>query len=39
MFWQRFVDVCNKIGKKPNPVAKEIGITSSTVNGMIAYHT
>ena len=28
MFWQRFYDICLKHGTKPNPVAKEIGISS-----------
>ena len=33
MFYCRFVDECKKIGKKPTPVAKEIGIASGTVSG------
>lgn len=28
MFWQRFYDICSTHGTKPNPVAKEIGISS-----------
>ena len=28
MFWQRFYDICLAHGTKPNPVAKEIGISS-----------
>lgn len=28
MFWQRFYDLCVCRGTKPNPVAKEIGISS-----------
>lgn len=30
-FWERFESECNKIGKKPNPVAQEIGISSGSV--------
>lgn len=33
MFWERFVSECERIGRKPNPVAKEIGISSGTVTG------
>lgn len=33
MFWERFLEECNLIGKKPNPVAKELGISSGTVTG------
>ena len=33
MFWERFLAECEKIGKKPNPVAKELGISSGTVTG------
>lgn len=33
MFWERFKNECEKIGKKPNPVAKELGISSGTVTG------
>ena len=28
MFWQRFYDICVAHGTKPNPDAKEIGISS-----------
>lgn len=31
MFWAKFVELCNKNGKKPNPVAKELGISSGSV--------
>ena len=34
MFWQRYVSLCNSVGKAPNVVATEIGIKSSgTVTG------
>lgn len=33
MFWERFLTECEKVGKKPNPVAKELGISSGTVTG------
>lgn len=33
MFWERFLAECNLIGKKPNPVAKELGVSSGTVTG------
>ena len=33
MFWERFLTECNLIGKRPNPVAKELGISSGTVTG------
>ena len=33
MFWERFLTECNLIGKKPNPVAKELGVSSGTVTG------
>ncbi|MBR1752842.1 MAG: helix-turn-helix domain-containing protein [Ruminococcus sp.] len=31
MFWKIFYDLCESVGKKPNPVASEIGISSATV--------
>ena len=31
MFWERFVQECSNVGKKPNPVAKELGISSGAV--------
>lgn len=31
MFWQRFYDLCISKGTKPNPLAKEIGISSGTL--------
>ncbi len=31
MFWTRFIEICNEKGKKPNPVAKELGIPSGSV--------
>lgn len=31
MFWDTFIDLCAKNGKKPNPVAKELGFGSSAV--------
>lgn len=33
MFWERFREECILIGKKPNPVAKELGVSSGTVTG------
>lgn len=34
MFWSRYVDLCDKIGKAPNVVAAEVGVKSSgTVTG------
>ena len=39
MFWERFVQECEKKGLKPNPAAKEMGISSASVtkwsNGVI----
>lgn len=31
MFWQRFYDLCINAGSKPNPIGKEIGISSATI--------
>ena len=31
MFWDRFITLCNKINKKPNPVAAELGISSGSI--------
>ena len=31
MFWENFIELCNKANKKPNIVAKEIGIASGSV--------
>jgi transcriptional regulator with XRE-family HTH domain len=31
VFWDTFIDLCAKNGKKPNPVAKELGFGSSAV--------
>ena len=31
MFWENLIELCNKNGKKPNPVAKELGISSGAV--------
>ena len=33
MFWNRFLSECKRIGKKPNPVARELGISSGTITG------
>lgn len=30
-FWNTFETLCSNIGKKPNPVGKEIGVASSTI--------
>ncbi len=31
LFWERFYSMCAKKGVKPNPVAREIGISSGIV--------
>ncbi len=31
LFWERFYNACISKGTKPNPVAKEIGISSGTL--------
>lgn len=31
IFWERFYDLCSKHDTRPNPVAKEIGISSAIV--------
>jgi transcriptional regulator with XRE-family HTH domain len=31
MFWDRFKDLCEKDGTKPNPVAAQLGISSGAV--------
>lgn len=31
MFWERFVQLCAERNTKPNPVAKELGISSGAV--------
>ena len=33
MFWDKYFALCSKIGKSPNAVAKEIGISSGTLTG------
>ena len=30
-YWERFENLCGNIEKKPNPVGKEIGVSSSTI--------
>lgn len=32
MFWERFENLCNKQNIKPNPLAKNIGISSGSVS-------
>lgn len=32
MFWQRFYDLCLQNNTKPNPVAKELGISTGIVS-------
>ncbi len=32
MFWDRFYELCTKLNTKPNPLAKEIGISSGVLN-------
>lgn len=31
LFWERFYNLCIKCGKKPNPVGKEIGVSSGAI--------
>lgn len=31
MFWDRFNRLCESVGKKPNPVGKEIGVSSGLI--------
>lgn len=31
MFWTRFYELCDDMGLKPNPVAKELGISSGAL--------
>lgn len=33
MFWKRFLEECTLMGKKPNPVGKELGVSSGTITG------
>ena len=33
MFWDKYLELCTKINKSPNAVAKEIGISSGTLTG------
>lgn len=30
-FWENFSHLCENVGKKPTPLAKELGISSSTI--------
>ena len=43
MFWTRFVQLCAERNTKPNPVAKELGISSGAVtswkNGSVPHST
>ena len=32
MFWERFYSLCKRVGKKPNPVGKEIGLSSGIIS-------
>ena len=32
-FWESYVSLCNSVGKSPNKVAEEIGISSGTITG------
>ena len=32
MFWDRFFALCQRNGKKPNPVGKEIGLSSGIIS-------
>lgn len=31
MFWDKYLDLCAKVGKSPSAVAKELGLSSGTV--------
>lgn len=31
MFWDRFIELCSEHNTKPNPVAKELGLSSGSV--------
>lgn len=31
MFWERFYNLCLNVGSKPNPIGKQIGISSATI--------
>ncbi len=32
MFWERFYNLCIRKGKKPNPVGKEVGLSSGIIS-------
>jgi len=32
MFWERFYSLCQRVGKKPNPVGREIGLSSGIIS-------
>ncbi len=32
MFWERFYNLCIRSGKKPNPVGKEVGLSSGIIS-------
>ena len=32
MFWERFYDMCKRKGLKPNPLAREIGVSSGIIS-------
>ena len=32
MFWERFYNLCLRNGKRPNPVGKEIGLSSGIIS-------
>ena len=43
MFWDNFVVLCNENDTKPNPVAKQLGLSSGAVtswkNGKVPHHS
>lgn len=43
MFWENFYRLCNKIGKSPNGVAKELNISSGSITfwkkGKVPHHS
>lgn len=32
MFWKRFYNLCLRCGKRPNPIGKEIGLSSGIIS-------
>ncbi len=42
MFWERFFELCRRVGKSPNSVARELGISSGAITswkrGVVPHH-